>query len=75
MKLTIMFWHDHQLIHFEVMYVPAMDKADHDGLWDVDNNRAVVSRKFYNDFFAAPSLTARRKMLETLPKISNYQLT
>lgn len=72
MTLTVSFIQQDQLFTFKVIYVPAMDPEN--GIWSLDHNTAFVNWSFFREFQNERNQSKRRKLLEKLPQVSNYQL-
>ncbi|HUM46461.1 MAG TPA: hypothetical protein PLD84_06020 [Chitinophagales bacterium] len=74
MTLTILFFHRGQFIRLVVMYAPELDGNKREGVWDVDHNRVALSWRLFSEFRNERDNAKRKKLLESLQHVSNYQL-
>jgi hypothetical protein len=66
MKITILFFHQGELIRLVVAYVPSLDGTKQEGFWDKENNWIGMSWHLFSDFRKERDNTKRRRMIESL---------
>ncbi|MBA3649159.1 MAG: hypothetical protein H0W62_11525 [Chitinophagales bacterium] len=74
MKLTVFFIHHGDLMKFEVWYSPVLDRGTEEGIWNLDDNTVAMSWRLFSDFRKEKDYSRRRLMLDSITKISRYQL-
>lgn len=66
MTLTILFFHRGELIVLTLFYVPALDNAKQEGIWDTSGNRVALSWRLFKEFQHERDPAKRRKLLESI---------
>lgn len=74
MTLTILFFHRGELIRLTVVYVPALDNAKQEGVWDTSGNRVALSWRLFKEFKQERDHAKRRKLLESVRYLSNEEM-
>lgn len=69
MTITILFFHQGILIRLVVRYVPALDGADVEGIWDQEQNKIALSWRLFSEFKNERDHRKRKAMIASLRKV------
>jgi hypothetical protein len=57
-----------------IQYLPALDGADCEGWWNVDNNLIALSWRMYSQFQKIEQQSEKKAFFQSLRKVSSTQI-
>ncbi|MBX7109780.1 MAG: hypothetical protein K1X61_14105 [Chitinophagales bacterium] len=66
MTITILFFHQGELIRLTVSYAPSLDHAEREGTWDTDNNHVALSWRLFKEFKQERDYAKRKELLASI---------